>query len=820
MNSLDALFRNLGHALRRLRRSPRFATGAALTLAVGVGGVAGIFALVDSVMLQPLPYAEPERLIVVSHTAPGFGLSQVGHSFGTYHHYRANSRTLQDFAVYNENVVDLSDGGEPERVRIAMVTPNFFSTLGVVPALGRPFGPADEVPAAAVSVILGYDLWARRYGADPGIVGRTVELNRVPRLVVGVMPRGFSFPRPETEVWYLQDEAPRAGRLSYLFLSGIARLAPGASAESAARELNGLIPRLAEAFPDVTPSLLAEARLAVQVEPLDRAMLGDISSLLWLILAAMGLVLAIASANVTNLFLVRAEQHRVEIAVRVALGAGSAERILTFMLEGAVLGAIGGALAVPLAAALAKGVVVFGPADLPRMHEVAFDPRHLVLTLSLSLFLGSSLGVVPLLRRRPGVEGTTSLRVDPRTAAGPEHRRAMQLLTVGEIAIGFTLLAGAALLLQSFWRLRSVDPGLDPENVLTMEVALPATPYPSGDAQARFWRALVERVQALPGVQAAGAASFLPLTGGYLETFSREPVSIENAPSQGEAAPTVTFLDVTPGYLATLRIPILAGEPPVTWSGTGHAVAVNAAFARRFLSGKNPLDARVRPLRRSEVPWHAVTAVVGDVRADGFAAEPPPVVYVPVAEAQDERAFWPSHMSLAVRTSVPPLGLAGAVRDAVRELDPKLPIAQVRTMEDIVAQATAPARFMMLALTLAAVVALFLSAVGTYGLVAYAVSRRTHEIGVRIALGATGAGVRRLVLRQGAALAIAGVGMGVAAALALGRVLQGLLYEVKASDPATLVAASLFLIAVVLLAVDLPARRAARVDPMVVLRYE
>jgi putative ABC transport system permease protein len=814
-------------ALRRLWRSPRFAVAAALTLAVGVGGASGIFALVDAVLLRPLPYPEAERLVVVNHTVPGLGLSEAGQSATTYHHYRANSRQLQDFAVYNENVVDLSDGGEPERVPIAMVSPSFFATLGVAPALGRPFGPADAAPGAPVSVIIGHDLWTRRYGSDPAIIGRSIELNRAPRVVIGIMPRGFGFPRPETEIWYVHDPDPgwdadqRWAVLSNLFLSGIARLAPDASVESAERELNGLIPRLADVYPGATPTLLAEAGLAVRIEPLHQAILGDVSRVLWLILAALGLVLAIAGANVANLFLVRAEERRVEIAVRAALGAGSAERIRTFLIEGVVLGAIAGALAVPLAAGVVEGVTAFGPTDLPRMHEVAFDARHVVLTFGVSLLLGAVLSAVPVLRRTTRREATSTLRIDPRAAAGPAQRRAMQVLTVSEIAIGFTLLVGAVLLLQSFWRLRNVDPGFDSENVLTLEIALPYGPYPTAVERVGFWHELVRRVRGLPGVEMAGTAVMLPLAfDSYLAPFLREGASIEGGPLQDDAAPSVRFLSVTPGYFEALRIPTVAGEPLVSWSSPRHTAMVSASFARRFLADRNPLDARVRPVRRNETPWHDITAVVGDVRADGFAAEPPPVVYIPVSESIADPVFWPSHMSLAVRTSVPPLSLAGAVRSVVREIDPKLPIARVRTMEDIVARATAPARFMMLALTLAAAVALFLSAVGTYGLVAYAASRRTHELGVRIALGASGARVRGLVLRQGALLALGGVAVGVAAALAAGEVLQGLLYEVNAADPATLVTASLFLLAVVLVAVDVPARRAARVDPVEALRHE
>lgn len=816
---MHTLVHDLRLALRRLRRSPRFAIAAALTLAVGVGGASGIFALVDAVLLRPLPYPDPDRLVAVTHSAPGLGLSAAGHSFGTYHHYRDNSRMLQHFAIYGESVRELS-GGEPERVRAAMVTPGFFSTLGVAPALGRPISPEEAISDAPV-VILGHDLWMRRYGADPGIVGRTVELDRTPYEVVGVMPRGFGFPRPQTEVWFVQDfPAMRGAWLSQLFLSGVARLTSNASTESAQRELNRLIPGLA-----VTPSEaqeVEEAGLAVHVESLHDATLGDLTSVLWLVFAAMLLVLAIAGANVASLFLVRAEDRRVEMMVRAALGAGSAERIRMFLIEGVVLGTIAGALAVPLAAGLVAGVRVFGPTDLPRIDEVGFSARYALLTLGGALVLGALLSAAPVLRRILWGEETPTLRADQRAAIGPAQRRTMQLLTVSQIAIGFALLVGATLLLQSFWRLRNVDPGFDAENVLTMQLALPQRAYRREAAEARFWHALLERIQGLPGVAHAGGAVALPLTGDYSDEFLRAPIAVEGASLSSEGPPVVTFVSVTPGYFETLRVPTLSGHVPTSWSSPSHAVVVNAAFARRFLAGQDPLDARLRPLRAwpPNEPWFDVTAVVGDVRDEGLGADPTPIVYVPVSESVGERAFWPGNMSLAIRTSLPPLSLTSAVRAVVRDIDPKLAIARVQTMEDIVARATAPERFMTLALSLAAMIALFLSAVGTYGLVAYAVSRRTHELGIRIALGASAARIRQLVLREGAGLALAGVATGLAAAAAFGGILQSLLYEVDASDPATLAGVSLLLIAVVLLAVDLPARRAARVDPMEALRTD
>lgn len=816
------LVTELRHVLRRLWRSPRFSIAGALTLAVGVGGVSGIFALVDGVLLRPLPYPSPDRLVTVTVSAPGLALSEAGQSYGTYHYFRDNSRGLRDFAVYNEDVSELSGGDEPERVRAANVTPSLFSTLGVAPALGRAFRPQDAVPRAPRVVILGHDLWTRHYGADPGIVGRMVELDRVRYEVVGVMPRGFGFPRPETEVWYARDFPGRSADLSHLYLSGIARLRPGATPESAERELDRLIPRMADVYPDVTAQQVKQAGLAVHVESLRQATLGDLTSVLWLVLAAMVLLLAIAGANVASLFLVRAEERRVEMAVRAALGAARTEWILTFLMEGVVVGALAGAVAVPLAAGLIGGVGAFGPTDLPRMGEVGFTRQYALLTLAASLLLGAVLGVAPVLVRLLRDKAIPRLRVAGRAPVGPAHRHTMQLLTVSQIALGFVLLVGAALLLQSFRRLRDVDPGFDADHVLTMNIALPSTAYSGEAADVRFWHALLERVRGLPGVVAAGGAAVLPLTpGNYSDAFLRSPIAIEGVPPSTERPPAVAFVSVTPGYFGALRIPTVAGRVPGSWSSSRRVVVVNAAFARRFLAGRNPLDARLRPIITwMNVPWHGVAAVVGDVRDQGLVTDATPIVYVPASESFAAPAYWLSGMSLAIRTSVPPLSLMGSIRAVVRKIDPRLPIARVETMGDIVARATAPERFMALALSLAAMIALLLAAVGTYGLVAYAVARRTHEMGVRIALGASAGRVRRIVLREGALLAAAGVASGLAAALVAGSIARGLLYEISASDPATLTAAALVLFAVVFFAVDAPARRAGRVEPIEALRHE
>lgn len=775
-----------------------------------------MFTLVNGILIQPLPYPEADRLVVMRHAAPGLDMPAADQSEGTFLHYWSRSRVFEDMAVYNENVVSVTDGeGDPERVQVALVSPSFFSTLQIVPVRGRLFTQEDSRPGAPGVVLLSHDLWTRRYGADPGIVGRSVELNRMPKQVVGILPPGFGFPQPETQIWYATELDHAATRLGDLYLSGIGRLKPGVSPEEAEADLDRLIPSLADRYADAT-AMLQDAQLRAIVKPLKEVVVGGIGSALWVLLGGIGFVLLIACANIVNLVLVRAEHRQKEVAVRMALGASRGDIVRYFVTESLVLAILGGVLGLVIADAAVRLLIAFGPENLPRLHEVRIDGRVLAFTAGLAILASLLFGAVPVFRRGP--DPASALKAGGGTA-NSERQRARRLLVASQVALALTLLVGSALMVRSFWNLRNVDPGFDPEGVLTLELALPYRPYPTYNAAAGFYHRLLEGVRALPGVESAGAVSGLPLVP--LPSFYDEPLAAEG---DGVAA-VATHNLVTPGYFEALRIPLVEGRAfePGDRAGGGNPVLVSSTLARRLFPGESALGKRVRRAAGAKEPWYTVVGIVGSVPKETVGGGAAEVLYFPVwdqAPGTDYIPNTPTHMSVVIRTSLPPASLGPAVRRIVRDLDPDLPIANIRTMERIVADTMARTSFTMALLLIAAVVALLLGAVGIYGVISYAVSRRTREIGIRIALGAQAMDVSRLVLRQGTGVVLAGLGAGVLAALALTRFLRVLLFEVSPTDPTTFIVMSLLLLTVALLASYLPARRAARVDPMIALRSE
>ncbi len=637
----------------------------------------------------------------------------------------------------------------------------------------------------------------------------------MPKQVVGILPPGSDFPRPETQVWYATELDPAATRLGDLYLSGIARLKPGVSPEEAEADLDRLIPSLADRYADAA-SMLRDAQFRAVVRPLKEAVVGSVGGALWVLLAGIGFVLLIACANIVNLLLARAEYRHREVAVRTALGASRGDMVRYFVSESLVLAALGGVLGLVIADAAVRVLVAFGPEDLPRLHEIRIDGGVLAFTAGLSILAALLFGAVAILRRGPDLAFV--LKAGSATTS-PERQRARRLLVASQVALTLTLLVGSALMVRSFWNLRNVDLGFDSEGVLTLELALPHRPYPTYNAAAGFYHRLLERVRALPGVEAAGAVSGLPLVP--LPSFYDEPLAAEG---NGVAAVATRNL-VTPEYFEAMRIPLLAGHAFETGDrgGGGNPVVVTAALARRLFPGGSAVGKRVRRAAGTEEPWYTVVGVVGSVPRETVGGDTAEVLYFPVwdqAPGTDYIQNTPTHMSVAIRTSLPPASLGPAVRRIVRDLDPDLPIANVRTMERIVADSVARTSFTMALLLIAAAVALFLGAVGIYGVISYAVSRRTREIGVRIALGAQPTDVSQLVLRQGTGVVLMGLGVGVLAALALTRFLRGLLFEVSPTDPIAFLAMSVLLLFVALLASYLPARRAARVDPMVALRAE
>lgn len=841
----------LRHSARTLRRSPGFTALAVITLALGIGANSAIFTLVNAIVLQPLPHPDADRLVVVKHAAPGLGLTEAELSDGTFYHYRDHNRVFDGIGMYNENVVNLSGGASPERVQVALVTPNLFSILGAQPALGRLLAEADNTPYnpdVLTPVVLSHGLWTRQYGADPGIIGRTIELNSAPKQVVGIMEPGFDFPRPETEIWYPQGLDPAAAGLGGFYFHGVARLQPGVSPLAAQADLQRLIPGLADVYPGAAAEIVERGGLRAVVDPLKAEVVRDVGSALWILLGGVGLVLLIACANIGNLVLVRAEHRQKELAVRTALGAGRRELVRYFLTESTLLSAVGAALGLAMAWGAIHVLRVLGPTNLPRLHEVGLDAWVVGFTGGLAVFVALVFGAIPVLRFGRSDLAAALNEGSGRATAGRERKQSQSILVAVQVALGLTLLIASALMVQSLWRLRHVDPGFRSEGVLTLEIAMAYGPYPDYASQARYWYQLLERVRAFAGVQAAGAVTGIPLVP--LEAYYDGPIISErqgvgrgDATSQtrmrvdaadpqagadeaaaqalGAAAPVVTFMTVTPGYFEAMQIPLIRGRgfQPGDRAGAERPVLVSAALAQRLFSAGNAIGRRVRRGDGPDQPWLTITGVVGDVPQESVAGEPAELVYSPVMDGAADYSY-PGHMTLAIRTSLPPLSLVPAVRRNVLTLDPNMPIANVRTMERIVADSMARTSFTMLLLLIAAAVALFLGAVGLYGVISYTVGRRTREIGVRIALGAQPARIGRMVLAQAAGVALAGLVVGMLLALALTRVLRSLLFEVSPTDPGTYAGAALLLLALALLASYLPSRRAARVDPLETLRQE
>jgi predicted permease len=812
-------------AVRRLWRSPAFAASAVATLAIGIGSTVAVFTLVDAVLLRPLPFAEADRLVAAGHAAPGLGLEKTGQSGGTFLYYREKNRTLEDLAVYNENVLSVTDRGDAERIDAAFASVNLFSVLRARPHLGRTFVPADGEPDAPSVAVISHAFWVRRYGADPGVIGRRVDLNRDPAEIVGVMPAGFAFPQPATAVWYNMPMRASKARVRDLHLSGIGRLRPGVTPEDAAADLQRLVPGLSEAYPDATPELLREAQLRAAVVPFKDVVVGDVRLALMVLACTAGFVLLITWANVANLFFARAEHQRKEIAVERALGARGVDLGRRFVAESVVVSLLGAALGMLLAYVAVAYRFGFSPGVIPRLHEVGVSGGVLAFTAGLSLLTALLLAAVLYLRAgRPAISPV--LRGGLGGSAGTRAARHTQRALVAlQVALALTLLIGSAMMAQSFWRLRQVELGFQPRSVLTFEIALPARQYFEFSRSAGFHHDLAERLRGVPGVLGAEAVSTLPLTPS-----SDTPEGVERADAPGRGiAPTTALAMATAGYFRTMGIPVRRGRgfAPGDLAAGVPPVVLSEELARAAFGGDDPVGREVRLAGQPRQPAYRVIGVVGSVPGEAIPAGPARTLYFPALDDLRNRPdadvpipLVPRTMTFVVRTSVPPASLTPAVRRIVASMDPQIPVANVRSMEEIVDGSVARMRLTMVLLLFGAGAALFLGVVGIYGVVSYTVSQRTPELGVRIALGARPAAVTAMVLRQGVLVALAGVAAGVAAALGLTGFLAGLLFGIEPGDPATFAAMAVFLLAVATAASYLPARRAARIDPAIALRAD
>lgn len=808
--TMQTLLQDLKYCLRGLRTSPGFATVAVVTLALGIGANAAIFSIVYNVLLRPLSFEEPGRLVRVLHEVPenGFAVTRGAFSPPDFEDLQRDTGVFESLAAWyfipGQSETSLLGGGQPEEIDTAFVSGDFFSLLGVTPELGRLPGADENVPGADRVAVLSHGVWQRRFAADAGIVGQSVTLDGEAFTVLGVAPPGFDFPSREAEMWVPlsligEDDIPRRRDLRWMEVIG--RLAPGVTPGAADAATDTVMRRLAEEYPDTN-----EGWDGTTVRTLKAALVGDVRPALLVLLGAVALVLLIACANLANLLLARGSARGRELAIRAALGAARGRVIRQLLTESLVLALLGGALGLALAWYGLDILVALSAGTIPRPDEIGLDLRVAGFGLAASLATGVLFGLVPSLAASKA-DLRESLGEGGRAATAGRRRRDMRgALVAAQIALAVVLLAGAGLLIRSFWNLTHVDPGFTGENVLTVSISTPSEIILDDERQSAYRREILGRLESLPGVLAVGGSKTVPLHGGG------EPYSFVLPGRAEPIAPESGVLIVTPGYFRALGIPLLQGRD---FSDADEArgapvLIVNQAFARTYLPGRNPVGEALR-LGDIELP---IVGLVGDVRTDGIARPAAPAVYAPAFLMQR------SSMKLFIRSASDPLQLAAAVRETIRDINPSQPVSDVATMGEVVSQTVARPRFFTLLLGGFAGLAMVLAALGVYGVVAYSVSRRSHEIGVRRALGARAGDVLRMVVAQGLTPALAGVGLGLVAALLLARVLASQLYGVGAGDPATYAGVCALLVLVALLAGWLPARRATRVPPMSALRSD
>ncbi|HEX6966672.1 MAG TPA: ABC transporter permease [Gemmatimonadaceae bacterium] len=812
---------DLRDALRSLKRSPGVTLMIVLTLGLGLGGATAIFSVVNGVLLRPLPYPEPHAVVRIWNHFEG--TPQAPLSPAEYFDYRDRVHAFAAFGGYaTGEQMTLTGGEEPERVSAAYLTTGVFPALGVPPALGRAFTPDEDWPGAEKVVVLSHRLWVDRFGGSPSVIGTRITLDGEARTVIGVMPTDFRLPEDfageptQVLVPLAYDRTTVPNRGSH-FLRAVARLAPGVTLERAQQEVRTVAAQFVRDYPDAYP---AGMHFSASVLSLHQDVLGAVRPALLVLLGAVGLLLLIACANVAGLLLSRADARRREFAVRAALGAGRMRLVRQLLAESLALAILGGALGVLIAYWGTHALVAAQPGDIPRMSGVGLDVRVLGFAFALSLATGLAFGLVPALRAgRSDVQA--SLREGGRgPTAGAGRQRGQRLLVVAETALTLMLLIGAGLLARSFVNLRNVNPGFRSEHVLTARVTLPDANYPTPAAVTRFYRRLVDRLGELPAVNAAGAVSFLPLA----TTLGDLNVHIEGrSVPEGDVSPRGYWLVVTPGYFRALGMRMLEGRAIQATDDerAPGAVVINETMARRYWPGEDAIGKRFTLGGGAGPGVVTVVGVVDDVRHGSLDAAPKPQMYLAHAQFR----MWNTHaavtgMTLVLRTPGNPAQLTAEVRQAVHALDPNLPVSDVRTMARVVSSSIARPRFMTMLLSLFAGVALMLAAVGLYAVMAYAVSRRTHEIGIRMALGAREGEVARMVVSQGLVLALAGIAIGLMGGVALHRLIASQLFDVSATDPMTLAAVSALVAVIACVACYVPARRAARVDPVIALREE
>ncbi len=799
---------DLTYAVRSLLRAPVFSVLVVLILGLAIGANGAIFSLVDQIVLRPLPYPQPDRLVGVWESNAERGLATNDVAPGNWLDWLSQARGFERLSAWFAAPATLTTEAEyPERVDVGVVWPGWFELLGAVPVKGRTFREEESEPGRDHVVILGHGLWQQRFGGKPDVVGSSLSIDGETYQIVGVAPPGFDQPqKPDLWIPLALPAEERTNRGSH-FLKVVGRLAPGVTVAGARQEMIALADRLASEYPETNRGWSAA------VVPLHQQTVGDVRPMLLLFQAAVLVLLLIACLNVANLLLVRTTARGRDLALRSAVGAGRVAIVRQVLTESLVLSAAGGLVGLVLARAGLALTVAFKGDDLPRLGEVRLDASVIAFTLGVTLLTGLVAGLLPALRAaRPDLNAM--LKEGERKMAG-RGGRLRQGLIVAEVGLAVVLLVGAGLLVDSFLRLSRVDTGIDPHNVLTMRMYLPDTRYPDLPARHAFYESLLEEVSALPGVRTAGLVSDLPVSG--VEGLWRNGFELAGRSPASKADQLFAYLRwVSPGYFGTLGLRVERGRDVDESDGPGRrrVVVVDRAFVDRFLAERDPIGERLVVQLGDEEPWEIV-GIVDNVRQATLAEAPEPHIYMPYRQAP----FIPT-MTLAVRTAKDPLSLAGPVRDRVFSLDDQLAPYRIQTMEEQVAGSIGDERFNTLLIGAFATVALLLAALGLYGLIAYSVARRTQEFGIRAALGARERDILLGVLRQGLVLAGMGLVIGVGAAVGLTRMLKGFLYEVQPTDPWSYLAVAVVLTLVALIASFVPARRAARIDPKAALQYE
>ena len=816
---MDTLRADLVHAFRTLRKSPGYAAITVLTLALGIGANTAIFSVINGVLLKPLPYPQPERLLFITSQFPTLGFNQFWVSAPEFVELRERNQSFQDVGAYRAGAVNLGTHDQPRRVNSAVVTSELMPVLAVPPARGRHFTRADTLPGAEDVAILSTELWTAAFAKDESIVGRVIPIDGNQTRIVGIMPPGFDIHDEKVQVWLpLTLDPANPGNRGGHFLYLVGRLKDGVSVQQAAADVD----RMLEQWPVLNPKMHAPSRPnhAIRIDGLQDQLVGAIRRSLWVLQGAVGFVLLIACANMANLLLARAESRQKELAVRTALGAGRWRLLRQTMTEALLLAAAGGALGAAAGTAGLRAMIAANPDSLPRAADISLDPRVLLFTIAISIVTGLLFGLAPLLHLREQVVTMSLKESGQRSTGGLRRARLRNGLVMAEIALAVVLVVGAGLLLRSFWNLTQVDAGFERGQLTTFGLVLPTSIYREPQARVDFFDRLITQIRAVPGVHAAAAMTGLPPQ--RLVNANDTDIEGYTSPPEGPFENVDYYQTVSQQYLGTMGIPVVDGRDFTPGDVTGPPVVlVNETLARTFFKNTSAVGRRLKPgSPNSQLPWFTIVGVVRDVKQGGVGSKTGTELYQLVEQLPRVRTSAPGNMNLVVRSSLPAATLSSHIRQIVQQMDPTLPIVRLRTMNEVFAESVARPRVLAQLLGLFAGLALALAAIGTYGVLAYTVSQRRKEIGIHMALGATRSAVLRMVLGQGMRFALAGLAVGIAAALALTRLLQTQLFNVRPTDPPTMMAVAFFIAIVAAAACAIPANRASRVDPMVVLRDE